>query len=106
MNFGFSEKTLNCIIDSIKELKEIEAAKIFGSRALGNYKRGSDVDLALIGPEVDEETVLKLSRRLNQELPLPYHFDVLAYGNIKNKALVEHIDQFGIVIFTRGNRGR
>ncbi len=101
MNFGLSNKTLTYIIDNIKEFSEIEGAKIYGSRALGNYKRGSDIDLVLLGAEVNEQIVLELSKRFNQELPLPYHFDVIAYGSIKNEALVEHIDQYGIIIFSQ-----
>ena len=101
MNFGLSNKTLTKIIDSMKEFDEIEGMIIFGSRALGNYKRGSDIDLALIGEDVNEQIVLELSKRLNQELPLPYHFNIIAYGSIKNEALIEHIDQYGIMIFSR-----
>lgn len=99
MNFGLSDKTLNYLINAFKEFNEIESVKIFGSRALGNYKRGSDVDLSLIGSAVDEKTVIALSRRLNQELPLPYYFDIIAYNKIKNQALIEHIDKFGIKIY-------
>jgi len=101
MNFGLSNKTLTYIIDNMKEFREIEGVKIYGSRALGNYKRGSDIDLALIGEDVNEQIVLELSKRLNQELPLPYHFNIIAYGSIKNEALIEHIDQYGIMIFSR-----
>jgi len=101
MSFGLSNKTLTYIIDNMKEFREIEGVKIYGSRALGNYKRGSDIDLALIGEDVNEQIVLELSKRLNQELPLPYHFNIIAYGSIKNEALIEHIDQYGIMIFSR-----
>jgi len=101
MSFGLSNKTLTYIIDNMKEFREIEGVKIYGSRALGNYKRGSDIDLALIGEDVNEQIVLELSKRLNQELPLPYHFDIIAYASIKNEALIEHIDQYGIMIFSR-----
>lgn len=99
MNFGLSNKTLDYLINCFKDFKEIESVKIFGSRALGNYKRGSDVDLTLIGAAVDEKTALALSKRLNQELPLPYYFDIVVYSKIKNQALIEHIDRFGIKIF-------
>jgi len=53
MSFGLSNKTLTYIIDNMKEFREIEGVKIYGSRALGNYKRGSDIDLALIGEDVN-----------------------------------------------------
>ncbi|MEW5845474.1 MAG: nucleotidyltransferase domain-containing protein [Bacteroidota bacterium] len=47
--FGISEKSYLLIIDVLKSYPEVEAAIIFGSRAKGNYKNGSDIDLALIG---------------------------------------------------------
>jgi len=40
------------ILQELKRRKEIQKAAIFGSRAMGNYKNGSDVDLVIYGPDV------------------------------------------------------
>jgi predicted nucleotidyltransferase len=73
----------------------VEAAVLFGSRALGRQKKGSDVDIALKG-HVDFSTLSAISYALNEKTNLPYFFDVLAYEKIDNPALKEHIDRYGI----------
>lgn len=101
MNFGLSEKSYNLILKTLQNFSEIEKAIIFGSRAMGNYKKGSDIDLAIKGKNVNFDTVLKLHSLLDQELPLPYFFDIVDYNDLENKNLKEHIEKFGIVFFER-----
>jgi len=83
------------------KIPEIEKAVVFGSRAIGNDKTGSDVDLAIYGDAVPRGAVLALQDELNEELPLPYMFDVLHYEEIDNPKLKEHIDRFGKVIYCK-----
>src|SRR5690554_205333 len=63
MNFGLTEKHLNSITDALKLHPEIEAAKIFGSRALQTHRPGSDIDIALYGEAVTLTTLLKLAKQ-------------------------------------------
>lgn len=60
MEFGLTEKDLAYIKAVIAEFAEIRQAVIFGSRAKGNFKRGSDVDIAVLGEEVSFSTVARL----------------------------------------------
>ncbi|WP_164667783.1 nucleotidyltransferase domain-containing protein [Virgibacillus doumboii] len=99
--YGLLEKDMKLITEAIKNIDEIENAFLFGSRALGNYKKGSDVDLAISGSKVTANTVAKVSETLNEELPLPYFFDVLHYDKLTNEKLTEHIDCHGAEIFSR-----
>jgi len=103
MRFGLSEEELDMITGASAKLPEIGQVVLFGSRAKGNYRRGSDVDLALKGDSVTRETVLNLSSDLNEILPLPYFFDVLQYDRIRNAQLVAHIDRVGVVIYEGEN---
>ena len=96
--FGLSEKAIKIIVDVIQNTPEIEKAIIFGSRALDNYKNGSDVDIALLGENVDENVKLRVSSILNENTPLPYYFDVLNFNSISNNSLKMHIEQFGKVL--------
>jgi len=98
-NFGITEQSFNYIVESLRLYKEIEKTILFGSRAIGNYKKGSDIDLSITGENVTDETVLSLSTKLNQELPIPYYFDIINYHTIDNIKLKEHIDQFGLEIY-------
>jgi predicted nucleotidyltransferase len=93
--FGLSDQQLGLIKEAICRFNEIESAVIFGSRAMGNYKPGSDVDLAVKGPRITGEIVSALSILLNEELPLPYFFDVIHYNTLNNATLTEHIDKYG-----------
>lgn len=94
--FGIGERSFALLEKAIAEFSEIEGAKIFGSRAMGNYKEGSDIDLALMGEEVSDRTVLRLSTYLNEEAPIPYKVDVVAYVLCANEALKRHIDEYGV----------
>lgn len=71
---------------------------MFGSRAKGNYKPGSDIDLAVKGP-VEKDTLSKLLTAFEESL-LPYFVDVVVYDRLQNEALREHIDRVGISIFS------
>jgi len=101
MPFGLTDKDIELIRSAIETVAEIEEVIVFGSRAMGNYKNGSDVDLAIKGSEISLRTVSGLSAKLNDELPLPYQFDVVDYSTINTPALTEHIDTFGRVLFQR-----
>lgn len=57
--------------------------------------------MALFGNEIDWKTVVRVSNLLNEESRMPFHFDVLNFSTIENKALQEHIECVGLVIFER-----
>ena len=65
---------------------------------MGNYKEGSDIDMALLGKGVDEGTVRKLSKLLNEDVPIPYKVDINAYSLWANEELKRHIDKWGKVL--------
>ena len=100
-SFGLLKRDLDYIFEAIQKFPEIEKAIIFGSRAMGNYKKGSDIDLAIVGDQITDQTKTRLSSILNQELPIPYFIDVVDYKSISNKDLVKHIDTEGKVIYLR-----
>ena len=83
----------------------VESAVIFGSRAKGNYRSGSDVDIALNGSAIRHEDIVEVGCFLNEETLLPYQFDIIAYATIDNEALRDHIDRVGREIFRRSPPG-
>jgi len=68
---------------------------LFGSRAKGNCKPGSDVDIALKGDGLKFKDILEMSVELDQ-LGLPYMFDLVIYSRIDQKSPPDHIDRLGI----------
>jgi uncharacterized protein len=98
---GLSDHEISNIIKALEELSEIEEVVIFGSRAKGNFKKASDIDLAVKGKSVTDVIVRRLSARLNEELPMPYFFDVVHYESIINSELIDHINRVGTVIYKK-----
>jgi|GEM_PF-494321 len=99
MQYGLSQRNLNDIWDAFTHFPEIEQVLLFGSRAKGNYRPGSDVDLAVKGQSLHRRQINRLSDLLNEEYPLPYFFDVLHYETLANLDLVAHIDRVGKIIY-------
>ncbi len=99
--YGILERDIRYIKKALEQCEEIEKAIIFGSRAMGNYKNGSDVDIAVLGELISNNTILKLNDYLNEIYPLPYFFDIINYNSITNENLKKHIDIEGKIIYTK-----
>ena len=101
--YGLTESDMAQIIEAFRQFEEISAVVLFGSRAKGNYKPGSDVDLAVKGDRIIRRTIAQLADHLNEVLPLPYDFDVVHYNTLASQPLVDHIDRVGVVIYDRAS---
>jgi predicted nucleotidyltransferase len=93
--FGLSAETLAAITACLQLFPEIVWVKIYGSRAKGNYQRGSDIDLAFSGPTDCSADLLAAL----DSLPTPYLFDVTHYDSLEHEGLKAHIDRVGVVIY-------
>ncbi len=96
--YGLKQEDIAEILRQINKFPQIEEVYLFGSRAKGNFKQGSDVDLAISGKQVDYSVVSGLSYALNEETVLPYFFDIVRYETIESEALIKHIDEYGVKI--------
>ncbi len=101
MRYGLSEETIRRIIEVFSSYVEIEAAALYGSRAKGNFKPGSDIDMVLKGPELNLKLLNKISIDLD-DLLLPYTFDLSLYHQINNPDLIEHIKRVKKVFYKKG----
>ena len=101
MNFGLEKRDIDNIHKALRQTPEVEQALVFGSRAKGNPKTGSDVDLALKGRNITPQTLTTLRNLLDEELPLPYFFDILHYENIESKKLIDHINRVGLLLYDK-----
>lgn len=98
MNTGLSVADTAQIKHVLQKYPKIKKVVLFGSRAMGNFKTGSDVDLALFG-DVDLRTLSRVKSDLEETLSIPYFFDVINYSDTENQALRKHIDDFGVVFY-------
>jgi len=99
--FGITETSYSLIISVIEKYPQIETVLIFGSRAKGNYRNGSDIDLAIQGNECSPELASKLSGIINEQTAIPYYVDVVDYNSLTNLELKAHIDRVGIEFYKR-----
>lgn len=99
--FGLLQQDLDSIIEILQKQDTIEEALIFGSRAKNSYKKGSDIDIALKGKQVNHDVINNVSFMLNEETLMPYQFDILDRNKISNLQLAEHIDRVGITIYKK-----
>ncbi len=100
---GLSQKELGQITQVLQKFPDIHEALLFGSRAMGNFKPTSDVDIALKGP-LTLAVVARVKALLEEESPLPYLFDVVDYHTIETPAFKEHIDKHGQIIYKQAGQ--
>ena len=101
MDFGLRRQDIAEIINIFRQFPAVEEAWIFGSRAKGTYKKGSDIDIAIKGREIDHKLVMALSSRFNEETSMPYFFDIVHYDALTDPELRAHIDRVGKRFFLR-----
>ncbi|WP_319410204.1 nucleotidyltransferase domain-containing protein [uncultured Desulfosarcina sp.] len=83
---------------------KIEAVMLYGSRAKGNFKPGSDIDLTLKGKGLSLSLLNKISLELD-DLLLPFTFDLSLYHHIKQPNLIDHIQRVGKVFHSKKMTG-
>ena len=79
---------------------EVDEVILYGSRAKGNWKKGSDIDLTLKGEKIQLKILNKISLELD-DLLLPYFLDISILHQISNPDLVDHIERVGVVLYKR-----
>ncbi len=98
--FGLKDVHINSIQSVFKKNSKILKVLLYGSRAKSSYKNGSDIDLTLIGSELDLSTLLKIENELD-DLLLPYKIDLSVFHKIENPDLIKHIKLNGIVFYKK-----
>lgn len=81
--------------------QRISQVILYGSRAKGNYKPFSDVDIALVGNFLSRTDMNRLHAAID-ETSFPYIIDISLFHTLKNEALIDHINRRGIVIYQKG----
>jgi len=100
MKHGLNGATVDRIRSVLATFSEVEKAILYGSRAKGAHKRGSDIDLALFGSDLDETILCRISNALD-DLLLPYKIDLSMFANISNPNLLGHIGRVGLVLYEK-----
>lgn len=100
-HFGLKEATVQKIGAVLAHYPQVEKAVLYGSRAKGNYKNGSDIDLTLCG---GADLTLRVLYRISEELDdllLPYTIDLSIYTTISDPDLIAHIQRVGLTFYEK-----
>ncbi len=94
--FGITEISFKELVSVLSSNPDVLKVLVFGSRAMGNYKNSSDIDLAIVfKSNIDFITFLDLKARLQNSNIIPYTVDVIDYSTISNPNLKDHVDTVG-----------
>jgi predicted nucleotidyltransferase len=99
--YGLSDRALGTVKRLLANYPSIRSAVLYGSRAKGSYKNGSDIDITLHTD--DTFTHADLLRLMGDfdDSDLPYMVDVSDYRSLRNENLKEHIRRVGKVLYER-----
>ena len=102
-DIGLKTWEIEQIQSILKSHAQVQRAVLYGSRAKGNYKPFSDIDLTLIGSSLNLTTQQIIENQID-DLLLPYKFDFSIYQQIQNKELIEHINRVGILLYDASSK--
>ena len=101
MRYGLPETTIQEICGVLAKFPSVAKAVLYGSRAKGNFKNGSDIDLTLLGgPDLNLQVLSRIMDAVDN-LPLPYTFDLSILSNIKDEDFLDHIKRVGVIFYER-----
>ncbi len=100
--FGLPETTIQKISAVLARHPQVKQAILYGSRAKGNYKHGSDIDLTLRGEaDLNLRVLYQIVDELD-DLLLPYTIDLSLYNHIADPDVIAHIQRVGVTFYEKG----
>lgn len=97
LNCGLKESTIDKINSVFSRFPHIKKVVLYGSRAKGTFRTGSDIDLTIVG-ELTHWEQLRIENELD-DLLLPYKIDLSLLHQIENQDLLDHIGRIGVVFY-------
>lgn len=98
--YGLTDMEMEQIRSIFASHKEVKQVWLYGSRARDEHQHYSDVDLMLVGKDVDLTCMAQIDEQLD-DLLLPYRFDICAQHRINNIALMANIHRDGRMLYAR-----
>lgn len=99
-DFGLSEEVILKIQSVFQSHPKIEKCLIYGSRAKGNFRYNSDIDLTLVGKKLSLSDQLKVENELD-DLLLPYKIDLSIFHTLNHPGLIDHINRVGLLFYKK-----
>ena len=102
MDTGLSPQIMNTITNILAAQPKVDEAVVFGSRAMGNYEPGSDLDIAVKGPALSHRDILRMLAQID-DVELLINIDLVHYDKISDPNVISHIDRKGKLLFQRAD---
>ncbi|MBC8206015.1 MAG: nucleotidyltransferase domain-containing protein [Kiritimatiellales bacterium] len=96
---GINPEELHRLGSVFEQEPNLREVILYGSRAKGTHRPGSDIDLTLKGTALTTAWLMDLSAKID-DLLLPYEVDLSIFEHIDNPDLIEHISRVGKVVFS------
>lgn len=100
MKFGLEQHIIDTFIEVFEGNSKVDKAYVFGSRAKGNFRPDSDIDIVIKGQDLNTDDIIAMSVAFETH-GITNKIDLLDYKIIKELALKEHIDRVGIEFYSR-----
>jgi len=100
LEHGLPQHAVDRLRDVFRQWPQIEGVILYGSRAKGNYRHGSDIDLCVVGEDLGVTELLKLEGEID-DLLLPWKVDLSLYHLIEDPELLGHIERMGTPLYSR-----
>ncbi|NDC30882.1 MAG: restriction endonuclease subunit S [Bacteroidetes bacterium] len=100
MKFGLEQHIIDTLIAVFEQHSKVDKALVFGSRAKGNYRPDSDIDIAIKGQDLNTDDIIAMSVAF-EEKGITHKIDLINYHSIKEPELKDHIDRVGIEFYSR-----
>lgn len=100
MQFGLPDEAIAKLVALLSGNDKVRSVRLFGSRAKGNYRAGSDIDLCLDAPDLSLPEKFRLENAID-DLMLPWKVDLVIEQQIDNSALRDHVARVGIQLYER-----
>ena len=100
IQFGLNENIIVQIRNVIETFPQIEKVILYGSRAKGTYRNGSDIDLTLKGEGLNQSVLFKIEDELD-DLMLPYTFDISVFDLVSDPDFRQHVERVGKVFYQK-----
>ena len=99
MEYGLPARTFSALNAIFQKYPGIKQAVLYGSRAKGQFRTGSDIDISLKTDDTfTRSDLLHISGDFDDS-DLPYFVDVSIYDRLSNPDLKAHIDRVGKVLY-------
>jgi uncharacterized protein len=100
VKYGLPDTAIQKIHAVLSRYPQVEKAVLYGSRAKGNYRNGSDIDLTLLGDQLNFSILTKIINNLDDVL-FSYTIDLSLYSDIRDLDVIEHIRRVGIIFYSK-----